>query len=175
MSSKVVFKRKELNEVVRTALTSAVNMTALELQNKVRTVLNQKGTGTVYRLKGGGTHQASAKGQPPAPRTGMLRNSWTVSPINIGKNSSPRKQPNLDVKAGSKEEITVLFKQSSQGGFGSALRYAEILEIPNKLDRPYLLPSVKALKKKKSFQKHVREQLKLRIGKYATSKGFNIS
>ena len=47
------------------------------IRNAELEVLNGKGGGRTYRKPGGGTYVASAPGQPPARRSGALRQAWS--------------------------------------------------------------------------------------------------
>ena len=58
-----------------------------ELRNAALEVLGGGRSGRTYRKPGGGTYQASAPGEPPAARTGTLRNSWR--PTDSGNGISP--------------------------------------------------------------------------------------
>lgn len=57
---------------------------ANELKNASMEVLRGQRSGKTYKKPGGGTYTASAPGEPPAVRTGRLRNSWR--PVTNGKN-----------------------------------------------------------------------------------------
>lgn len=48
------------------------------LRNAELEVLNGQGGGRIYKKPGGGTYQASAPGQPPARRSGKLREAWSM-------------------------------------------------------------------------------------------------
>lgn len=51
-----------------------INNTILD---NIKRRLNQAGSGRIYKSKtGGGKHQASAPGEPPAPDRGVYRDSW---------------------------------------------------------------------------------------------------
>ena len=49
------------------------------LRNAELEVLNGQGGGRIYKKPGGGTYQASAPGQPPARRSGHLREAWSMN------------------------------------------------------------------------------------------------
>lgn len=49
------------------------------LRNAELEVLNGRGGGRTYKKPGGGTYQASSPGQPPARRSGHLREAWSMS------------------------------------------------------------------------------------------------
>lgn len=57
---------------------------ANELKNASMEVLRGQRSGKTYKKPGGGTYTASAPGEPPAVRTGRLRNSWR--PVTNGMN-----------------------------------------------------------------------------------------
>lgn len=51
-----------------------------ELKTASLEVLTGERHGRIYRRPGGGYYQASAPGEPPAERTGVLRQSWQPVP-----------------------------------------------------------------------------------------------
>lgn len=53
---------------------------ANELKNASMEVLRGQRSGKTYKKPGGGTYTASAPGEPPAVRTGRLRDSWRPIP-----------------------------------------------------------------------------------------------
>jgi len=69
-------------------------------------------SGRIYKLKGGKTHRASARGEAPATRTGRLVGSVTSHVTKI------------------------------EAGIGSPLDYAAILEDAMGLDRPFIKPAL---------------------------------
>lgn len=48
------------------------------VRNAELEVLNGQGGGRIYKKPGGGTYQASSPGQPPARRSGQLREAWDM-------------------------------------------------------------------------------------------------
>lgn len=70
---------REMQHVLRGAelgAAQALTLVAVDLTNRVKRTLSQHGTGRIYRRRGI-EHQASKPGAPPAPDTGLYRNSWT--------------------------------------------------------------------------------------------------
>ena len=82
--------RERVKDAVSNTATKAQSC-AVRASNEMRTVaikfvLNGKRNGREYRRPGGrSTYHASAPGQPPAPRTGVLRFSWSISTTGDGK------------------------------------------------------------------------------------------
>lgn len=166
MPTEVHFDRKKIYAELRSACAEGLTFTLIEAQNILKgDILNRQGTGTVYKRKGRRNHQASAKGQPPAPDTGLLRNSWTVSPIAL--TPKPKDQNNVKIKQNKKTLMTFSLRPSRAAGLGSAIVYAKILEDETKLDRPFLKPLVKILKARKVLQFRVSKAIRLRSIKLA--------
>lgn len=71
---------EECVEHIKSQLESRAYRGANELRNAALEVLRGQGGGRRYRVPGTGRYYtASAPGQPPAVRTGTLRNSWQPS------------------------------------------------------------------------------------------------
>ncbi len=49
------------------------------LRNAELEVLQGQRSGRIYKKTGGGTYQASAPGEPPARRSGKLREAWSMN------------------------------------------------------------------------------------------------
>jgi hypothetical protein len=49
---------------------------SIELRNALQEVMSGNRSGRIYRTPSGGRYTASAPGEPPAVRTGILRGSW---------------------------------------------------------------------------------------------------
>lgn len=74
-------RKREINR----GITDNVEAAAQTLVNEVRkTLLRGTRSGRLYRVPGGvrQTYRASAPGEPPAPRTGELANSYDHAPMN---------------------------------------------------------------------------------------------
>lgn len=70
----------DIMEAKRDSIIRALTAIALLIERKIKEKLNQHGSGRVYPSKrGSGTHQASAKGEAPAPDTTDYRNSWRAT------------------------------------------------------------------------------------------------
>jgi hypothetical protein len=73
---KLEWKGKEFNSKLDMDIPTTMDVIGHYLVAKLRETLNQQGHGRIYRTgRSGGTHQASAPGEPPAPWTGDLRNT----------------------------------------------------------------------------------------------------
>ena len=70
---------------IRTNAKLALEAAAKLLHAQVISELSTPGKGRIYeKYKPRRTHQASAPGDPPAPDTGVLRNSITIGPTETG-------------------------------------------------------------------------------------------
>lgn len=74
---------KVLNQV-NAELPARAAAASQKLRNASLEVLRGQRSGRTYKITGGGTYTASAPGEPPAVRTGRLRNSWR--PVQYGAN-----------------------------------------------------------------------------------------
>ena len=120
----------EIKKAINRAADRAVTATVIETQARLTETLSKPGTGRVYKRKSG-THRASRRGRPPAADTGMLRLSFTTG-MRVERRTT---------------EKTVDAKMKQGVNFGSALKYAPILEDPERLNRPYLAPTVRQMKR----------------------------
>ncbi len=135
--------RDKIMKHVKQAANRAIDGTVIETQARLTDKLSEYGTGKVYRRKGG-FHRASRKGRPPAADTNMLRLSWTVG-----------------MRVEKRDGGNVVSSNLQQGAnFGSALKYAGILESKEGLDRPYLAPTVREMKRERVLQRHLFTALK---------------
>ena len=127
---------------VKEAAGRAVDATVIETQARLMEKLSEYGTGRVYKRKGK-FHRASRRGRPPAADTGMLRLSWTVG-----------------MRVEKRDGGNVVSSNMKQGtSFGSALKYAEILENKEKLNRPYLAPTIRLMNRERVLQKFLLKTL----------------
>jgi hypothetical protein len=134
----LIWPRDKIMSQVRKAAKRAIDGTVIETQARLMDKLSEYGTGRVYKRKGD-FHRASRKGRPPAADTGMLRLSWTVG-----------------MRVEKRDFSTMVTSNLQQGtNFGSALKYAPILESKKGLDRPYLAPTVREMKRERVLQKHL--------------------
>ena len=77
---------KQIMGEVETKAKSCAVRASNELRNAVLNVLRGQRSGRVYRKPHSkATYRASAPGEPPAVRTGMLRMSWGMKAIGDGK------------------------------------------------------------------------------------------
>ena len=132
------FPQEDILVKVYAAVERGCDATVIETQARLFDMLSHYGTGKVYKNKGK-FHRASAKGQPPAAQTGMLRLSWTTG-----------------MRTQRKRQSKVVGRIMSQGtSFGSALKYAMALEYGYEKGkrtlhpRPYIAPTIKKMKKDK--------------------------
>lgn len=161
MPSKVMFDRKKVYQELRSACAEGMTFTLIEAQNILKgDILNREGTGKVYKRKNGRLHQSSAEGQPPAPDTGMLRNSFTIAPIVL--KAKPTTQNNVKIVKNTSKLMTFSLRPSRAAGLGSAIVYGKILEDPTKLNRPFLKPLVKVLRARKVLQFRVSRAIRER-------------
>lgn len=135
--------RDKIMQQIKQQASRAVDATVIETQARLMDKLSQYGSGKAYKRRGS-FHRASRKGQPPAADTGMLRLSWTV-----GMKVRPTIGANF-----------IRARMSQGTNFGSALKYAGILESKEGLDRPYLAPTVKEMKRERVLQRHLFTALK---------------
>jgi len=124
------FPIDEIKKAISRAADRAVTATVIETQARLTEKLSEYGTGKVYKRKGR-YHRASRRGRPPAADTNMLRLSFTTG-MRVERRTT---------------EKTVDAKMKQGVNFGSALKYAPILEDPEKLNRPYLAPTVREMKR----------------------------
>lgn len=124
------FPIDEIKKAISRAADRAVTATVIETQARLTDKLSEYGTGRVYKRKGT-YHRASREGRPPAADTGMLRLSFTT-----GMRVERRITDN---------SVDAKMKQGTN--FGSALKYAPILEDEKRLNRPYLAPTVREMKR----------------------------
>ena len=132
MASKVTFNSKKLLRLQQDATLRGIEMLTFSFQKRLRKMLNKPGTGKTYRSgkNGKNTHQASSPGQPPAPRTGRLRDSWVA-----GRRKRIRKPGKVGISL-------------TQGpSFQKAAKYAGALEygVPSRglKKRPFIKPTIK--------------------------------
>jgi hypothetical protein len=148
------FDAQALEDAIRDATTVALDKIAIDLQAEIRIILSRPGTGRVYRVAKGrrrgrtlrerGFYRASAPGQPPAVRTGLLRNSWAVGRRDNVMDRSrqrDRRRPSLRL--------------------GSAVTYAALLETGTvrMAARPYVEPVVTEYVKRGRPQKRIADQI----------------
>lgn len=77
---------KQIMSEVETKAKSCAVRASNELRNAALNVLRGQRSGRVYRKPHSkATYRASAPGEPPAVRTGMLRMSWGMKAIGDGK------------------------------------------------------------------------------------------
>jgi hypothetical protein len=131
-------KREDFDDrALKTAMHDTVGQSmllfAIHLSEQMTLMLSEKGTGKVYRIgKGKKTHRASAKGHPPAVRTGLLRRSYSLS-----EEGSPDAQGICVF-----ENTPTMLKFT----YGTNVEYAAELEDTSKLDRPHLRPILNIVK-----------------------------
>jgi hypothetical protein len=71
---RVEWKGKQFHNKLDMDIPLTLDTVGRFLRDEVKKTLSQKGTGRIYKTgRSGGTHQASAPGEPPAARTGDLR------------------------------------------------------------------------------------------------------
>ena len=130
MPSKVVFNTVKLQRLQQDAAIKALQILTISFQKRLRKTLNKPGSGRIYRVGKTGTHQASAPGQPPAPRSGRLRDSWVA-----GRKRQIHKPGKVGIR---------LTQGSS---FQKAVKYAYSLEYGDKSrrlkKRPFIAPTIK--------------------------------
>lgn len=67
----------DMFDVISAPMLERLARTGFLLENRIKRLLSQQGSGAFYTSKsGGGKHQASAPGEPPAADTGRYRASW---------------------------------------------------------------------------------------------------
>lgn len=132
MASRADFNAEAIEVTLHRGISRGLNLITLSLQRRIKNKLSKPGSGKMY-----GNHQASAKGEPPAARTGNLRNSWTVA----AKVSKPRMHG------------TVMKMTYGPGMIGGAAKYAWALEYGHVYsdrvldERPYVRPSIERLER----------------------------
>jgi|TARA_R110000824_G_scaffold1991_1_gene9699 hypothetical protein len=120
------FPDEKIIQKLYDAVNVGVDATVIETQARLLDMLSQPGTksGKYYSR-----YRPSAPGRPPTVQSNMLRLSWTTG-MRIGRKTVPG---------------MVAAKLEQGTNFGSALKYAPILENPKKLNRPYIAPTIKKM------------------------------
>jgi hypothetical protein len=151
MASKADFNAEAIEVTLHKGISRGLNLITLSLQRRIKNKLSKPGSGRIYKYGKGNKkrHQASAKGEPPATRSGNLINSWTVA----AKVSKPRMHgPEMKMTYG-------------PGRIGGAAKYAWALEYghvySNRVlhERPYVRPSIERLERGGRAQKIMTGQL----------------
>ena len=147
----VKFDEDKIMRALANGMIRGVNMISVQLNNNIVKRLNKKGTGIVY--SGNKGRASSKEGEPPAPQTARLRNSW-----------------NAKVKTRFNRQRGKVFSIVKQGaGAGSAVAYGAILELPkseNGLNRPFLRGKEGAVNRTRPFaDKVMRQQINAAIKK----------
>jgi len=149
MSASHNFSAEDIMQYNLKGIQRGLNIIMVELQIDMRLRLSHHGGGRKYVVTKSGTiHQASAAGQPPAVRTGRLRNS-----VQTDKKNADNSLHALGTKAkGIYGDVVAL-------ALTGLVPYARFLEYGTKRmkPRPFIVPSLNAVRPR--AQQNISDQM----------------